>query len=279
MENFSPSCGSDGLMYVADALHCCVRVFSPTWNFLLKFGAQGVGDGQFGDYSPQCVVMSPSSQTHPQPLLYVSDTRNNRIQVFHTDGQFVQKWGDWGRAHSDFRKPRGLKVDVNGHLYVADTGNCRIQIFDADGAFCRLWQVVDAGEYRSIATRPFALEFDRNGCVHVLCINRREVRVFMHGKMIGTWFHGNPTDTGKILNKEPMSIVCGIDGCFYVVSRLERIVSVYNHDGCNNPTTFRLLRTIRISAAPHALPHPHAALFDHDLRLHVCCHSTICVFD
>ena len=62
--------------------------------------------------------------------VYVTDTYNNKIQKFDSDGTFITKWGDHGLAEGEFDVPRGIIVDNHGSLYVADYYNDRIQKFD-----------------------------------------------------------------------------------------------------------------------------------------------------
>lgn len=45
--------------------------------------------------------------------LYVTDMNNHRIQKFTSDGKFVAKWGNEGRADAQFLHPHGLDVRFN----------------------------------------------------------------------------------------------------------------------------------------------------------------------
>ncbi|CAF3241963.1 unnamed protein product, partial [Rotaria sp. Silwood2] len=65
--------------------------------------------------------------------LYVSDTGNNRIQLFkagETNGITIAGLaGLPATDSSSLRGPSAVKVDSQGNLYVADTNNNRIQKF------------------------------------------------------------------------------------------------------------------------------------------------------
>ncbi len=68
-------------LYVADSADARVRVFDPKWNFLIAFGAGGIGNGYFKQLSALAV-----SEGH----IFVADYQSNNIQVFKyvPDGLF-----------------------------------------------------------------------------------------------------------------------------------------------------------------------------------------------
>ena len=61
--------------------------------------------------------------------VYVTDTRNPRVQVFNSEGNFLRKWGSRGSEDGQFDRPYGLAIGSDGNVYVADTGYYRIQVF------------------------------------------------------------------------------------------------------------------------------------------------------
>ncbi len=108
--------------------------------FAGEFGTKGSKNGEFD--SPMGLAVDPSSST-----LYVSDTDNDRIQVFKitdkdntckegtkkmVDGVcFVDKFGSKGSKNGEFDSPSGMALDTtNNLLFVADTDNDRIQVFN-----------------------------------------------------------------------------------------------------------------------------------------------------
>lgn len=65
--------------------------------------------------------------------LYVTDTLNDRVEVFDADGNFIRTWGKNGDGPGNFARPKGIAIDVDGHVWVADAMLNRMQIFTSEG--------------------------------------------------------------------------------------------------------------------------------------------------
>ena len=65
--------------------------------------------------------------------LYVSDTANDRVEVFDADGAFIRTWGKNGDGAGDFARPKGIAIDSDGHVWVADAMLNRLTVFTPDG--------------------------------------------------------------------------------------------------------------------------------------------------
>ncbi|GAF84493.1 unnamed protein product, partial [marine sediment metagenome] len=64
------------------------------YEFVLKWGSEGSGDGQFDGISGVAVDSSGN--------VYVADNENHRIQKFTSDGAFLIKWGSQGSGDGQF---------------------------------------------------------------------------------------------------------------------------------------------------------------------------------
>ena len=82
---------------------------------------------EFGKHSGLEEPVSITIDSHD--VVYVGDGSNNRLSIFHTDGEFIKSIGKEGNGPLQFDGPHGLAVDKEGTLYVCDTFNYRIQIF------------------------------------------------------------------------------------------------------------------------------------------------------
>lgn len=94
----------------------------------MKFGSPGKGDGEFSQ--PRRVAVDDT-----RSVVYVADSRNNRIQVFDTDGNFITQWGTEGVGNGQFVAPTSVVLDPQGNVIVGERGNHRIQKFDPTDKF------------------------------------------------------------------------------------------------------------------------------------------------
>ena len=82
-------------------------------SFITQWGSFGNGNGQFN--RPAGIAIDPEDN-----LIYVSDTVNNQIQVFDSDGNFITKWGSFGLGNGQFNRPDGIYFEPSEKsIYVA----------------------------------------------------------------------------------------------------------------------------------------------------------------
>jgi DNA-binding beta-propeller fold protein YncE len=121
--------------------------------------------------------------------VYVADWRNDRIQKFTADGEFVFKFGSSGSADGEFNRPAGVAVDGDGDVYVADSGNDRVQLFNQEGRFVQKF-VGDATLSKSarayMLSNPMFLRLRDMASIDVQKFFRRprSVRVDEKGQML-----------------------------------------------------------------------------------------------
>ena len=65
--------------------------------------------------------------------VYVTDTMNNRVEIFDADGKFISTFGKNGDGPGYFARPKGIAVDGDGHIWVADQYQNRLQVFNREG--------------------------------------------------------------------------------------------------------------------------------------------------
>ncbi len=88
-------------------------------------GISGSGSGQFN--APQDVAVDMGTGN-----IYVSDTGNNRIQVFNSSHVYQSQFGSFGTGAGQFSSPKGIAI-YSSSIYLADSGNNRIQKLNTSG--------------------------------------------------------------------------------------------------------------------------------------------------
>jgi DNA-binding beta-propeller fold protein YncE len=85
------------------------------------------------DDSPETFALPTNIAVDTDGNVYVSDTLNNRIQIFDAEGKFISMFGKEGDGPGTFERPKGIAVDVDGHIWVVDAAQNRVQVFDQEG--------------------------------------------------------------------------------------------------------------------------------------------------
>jgi DNA-binding beta-propeller fold protein YncE len=104
--------------------------------------------------------------------LYVSDTLNDRIEVFDADGNFIRTWGKNGDGPGDFARPKGIGVDSDGHIWVVDAMLNRLQVFTPEG-------------YLLLAMGGFGITPAHFAAPAGLTIDRKRHRIFTSEQLLG----------------------------------------------------------------------------------------------
>jgi sugar lactone lactonase YvrE len=119
-------------LYVADPELDQVLVYDadPPYKLLRKIGTGGKAHTltSAGDFAkPTNVAIDKEGN------LYVSDTFNDRVEIFDADGKFIRTFGKAGDSPGYFARPKGIAVDNDGHVWVADSVQDRVQVFTPEG--------------------------------------------------------------------------------------------------------------------------------------------------
>lgn len=133
--------------------------FDASGNFVSQWGSRGTGPGQF--------AVAHSIDIDDQDRIYVADRENMRVQIFDTNGSYVDEWnfsamacaiylhddgfmymtsgfdGEWakvdmegniigalgrpGSANGEFGEGHFLVVNDSGDVFIADVTNMRVQ--------------------------------------------------------------------------------------------------------------------------------------------------------
>lgn len=97
-----------GDMFISDGYgNARVHHFSARGELLASWGEPGHGPGQFN--LPHAIAVDRSGR------VFVADRENSRIQIFSSDGAYLDSW-DW------LNRPDDLFIDDQENLYIAELG-------------------------------------------------------------------------------------------------------------------------------------------------------------
>ena len=86
--------------------------YSSEGTFIKAFGETGHGPGQLS--GPHAIAMDASGR------LFVADRQNMRIVIFDQEGNYLNRWTQFGM-------PSDIAIDNNGKIYVADSESDMVQ--------------------------------------------------------------------------------------------------------------------------------------------------------
>ena len=90
----------------------------------MEFGKKGSGPGEFNGVH--------SIAMDPQGRIYIADRGNSRIQVFDSNGKYLDEW-------PGFPFLMFLAVSKNGHLWVTDGNTQKVMEFTLNGQLLYSW--------------------------------------------------------------------------------------------------------------------------------------------
>ena len=194
-------------LYVADRDNDRIQKFDGNGNFILAWGSQGSGNGQFK--KPQNVAIDSLNN------IYVADHDNDRIQKFSSSGNFLLKWGSLGTGDGQFKHPIGIAVDTLDNIYAADLDNDRIQKFDSAGNFLLKWGSFGTtdGKFK----KPQDVTTDSSNNVYAADGDNDRIQKFSSsGNFLLKW-GSQGSDDGEL--KHPQDVTVDSLGNVYVADR------------------------------------------------------------
>jgi len=122
---------SDGNVLVMDTGNKRIKVFDGNGNFISQYGTFGLESGQFDE--PVGLALDLTSGR-----LYVTDTWNQRVQVFnYSAGSFepVDSWDISGWYGQSLVNKPYVSVGPDGRVYISDPEAGRVLVYNPDGSF------------------------------------------------------------------------------------------------------------------------------------------------
>ena len=151
------------LLYVADTGADQVKVFdADSYKLLRTIGTAGK---KHTLTDPGTFSMPTQVAVDGDGNVYVTDTLNNRVEIFDGDGEFISMFGKAGDGPGFFIRPKGIAVDCDGHIWVVDTAQSRVQVFDREGRL--LVYFGEQGAYPGQFSAPYGITIDKKNRVLV----------------------------------------------------------------------------------------------------------------
>lgn len=198
----------------------CIKKFDNSGHAIFQWKKNtGSGDGELS-FSSGIAIDSKGS-------VYVSDTGNNRIQVFDSTGHFLFLWGTWGHEAGQFDQPNGIAIDAADNIFIVDTWNNRIQKFDNTGHFLAQWGTPGEGIAQFQYPRGISIDFAGNVFV-TDTYNARVQKFDGAGNFIAKW---GIMGSGSGQLREPSGIAVDASGNVHVADPFNHRIQIFNHDG------------------------------------------------
>jgi len=114
------------ILYICDCKNAKIQVLNTKLEYMSSFGCHGKGNAEFN--CPNDIAQDRAGN------LYVTDTLNDRVQVFDSKGQFLLIFCGRG-ASKELRYPCGICVGSDDFVYVCDNENMCVSVFKTSGEF------------------------------------------------------------------------------------------------------------------------------------------------
>ena len=161
----SLSIGPTGDIFVCNGYgNFLVHKFSPTGELLKTWGGYGDGPGQF--------ALPHKLDVDRHGTVYVCDRNNDRIQMFNSDGKFIDMW-------TDFHWPHDIYIDrKNDIAYVVEStlnppNQPKVSIRDLKGNVLSAWEGRES-EGKGVLEMPHGICVDSHGDIYIGEIVRKK---------------------------------------------------------------------------------------------------------
>ena len=136
------------VIYVAEYDGNRIHKLTTQGEFLGTFGESGSDIGQFD--GPCDIKISPNGK------VYVADSDNNRVQVFHLDWTISHVIDGNVSGDCRFSFPEGLAFDLSGNVHVSAYGSSSVTVFTPSGQFVRRYD-------KTHTNSPEGIDIDTSG--------------------------------------------------------------------------------------------------------------------
>jgi DNA-binding beta-propeller fold protein YncE len=154
--------------------------------------------------------------------VYVADSGNHQIHVFHVDGWFIRTIGGDGHTDGKFRYPTALTIDFGGNLVVSDSDLHRFQVFDPSGQFLSKIGNPNSFPGKSLGEfdHPCDVIIDNDGNYVISDTDNSRIQIFSpKGEFLRCWSAKPPKKVfidGVPKRSTPIDVAVDFEGQFIV---------------------------------------------------------------
>ncbi len=232
--------GENGRVYVSDTGNNRVCAFDSQGVFLFEFGGFGVAkplQGIQSTWDPGELNFPAGIDVGPDGNVYVADFRNDQVQVFTADGEFVRAFPDpqspvgKGSSGQDGTGVAATDVEVDGDLvYVTD--QYQVIVFTTEGEFVE--QFGKPGVEVGSMDHPNGLAVAQDGTLYVADSNHNRVMAFDSEREV-IWTLGDPqgfsAEQSEAVLELPRGLAVDDEGNILVVDTFNFSVVRVSPDG------------------------------------------------
>jgi len=192
----------------------------PPYTLVKTWGDKGTRQGQFNE---------PTGIAVANDEVFVSDSRNKRIQVFDFDGRFKRIIGNKEIITEQLARPMNLTI-TNDELYVADYFNDQIYVYTLNGNIKR--RIGESGSNDGQFNAPGGVAVANNGDVFMADFyNQRAQQLQADGQFVRQW--GITQQIGVFGGKlnYPTDVAIGNGNTLYVADGYNDRILAYNVEG------------------------------------------------
>ncbi len=197
---------SDSVWILDKKKYRVIKLDTTNGKIISSFGSEGSGSGQFD--SPTDLQISASGR------IYVADKGRDSVQIFDSEGKFVNAIGKLG-------SPISIAVDAKEDLYVLENSTNTVSIYSAQGAL-----IGNAGKGKDGAPgtllKPVALMVTLD---EISVLDRNRVKVYsLKGEYLRS-FGAKGGRPGEL--DEPVAIVQKDDMSFYIADSSNKRIQTF----------------------------------------------------
>lgn len=168
----------------------------------------GKGDNEVSNV--KAIYVGPGGE------IYVGSARNNRVQVFTGNGQFIRSIPS--TKGDDIDVPQDIDIGIDNYVYVVDRDRDELSRFDTTG----VRQGTIGG--RKAFKRPMSVSVARDGKVYVADEDEKNVRIFdesgqSQGNLQGSGFEA------------PVAVDVDHEGRIFVLDKKKKTVQIFDPSG------------------------------------------------